>query len=194
MSDWLRIGVLASLALALSGCSESDGDPSAPAGPGGGGGAGGTPAVIVEGVCELPAGVESDFASRIGCRADFDALASQPLDESIPGARSAKVVLDQADGDKLYFQNSNKYAIHYEFTSTHLSGNGLPFVDDMATFNSRQYSNPDRRFVLGAITYYEGPKAWTLELARTSARRSRCIRPPRASRWRRPRRVRRSPR
>jgi pyruvate, water dikinase len=163
MSDWLRIGVLAGLALALSGCSESDGDPSAPAGPGGG--AGGTPAVIQEGVCELPAGVESDFASRIGCRADFDALASQPLDESIPGARSAKVVLDQADGDKLYFQNSNKYAIHYEFTSTHLSGNGLPFVDDLAKFNTLQYSSPDRRFVLGAVTYYEGPKAWTLEMA-----------------------------
>jgi len=159
MSEWLRIGVLASLSLNLFACSESDGEPSSPSTPPN------TPGVITEGVCELPAGVEADFATRIGCRADFDALASLPLDQSIPGARSTKVVLDTADADKLYFQNSTKYAIHYEFTSNHLSGNGLPFVEDLATFNSAQYSSPERRFLLGAVTFYEGPGAWTLEMA-----------------------------
>ena len=69
-----------------------------------------------------------DFLRRIGCRKDFDALASEPLDASIPGARSVKVVLDTLDGDALYFQNSKKYQIHYEFASAHLSGNGKPLV------------------------------------------------------------------
>ena len=159
MSEWLRIGALASLVLHMLGCSGNDSDPSAPSNPGE------APGVIQEGACELPAGVQSDFANRIGCRADFDALASLPLDQSIPGARSGKVILDQLDGDKVYFQNSTKYAIHYEFASAHLSGNGRPFVEDLATFNSGQYSSPDRRFILGAITYYEGPGAWTLEMA-----------------------------
>ena len=36
-----------------------------------------------------------DSAPTLGCKADFDALASIPIDTNIPGARSAKVVLDQ---------------------------------------------------------------------------------------------------
>ena len=65
-----------------------------------------------------------EFVAQIGCKADFQALASAPLDANLPGARSVKVVLDQADGDTLYFQNSSCYQIHYEFVSTHLSGDG----------------------------------------------------------------------
>ncbi|WP_037584460.1 hypothetical protein, partial [Stigmatella aurantiaca] len=45
------------------------------------------------------------------CQEDFNALASEPLDTSIPGARSVKVVLDQFDNNTLYFQNSTQYAI-----------------------------------------------------------------------------------
>src|SRR6185295_9086291 len=52
-----------------------------------------------------------------------------------------------------------------EFASTHLSGDGLPLVEELADFNRTEYYQPDRRFLLGAVTYYSGPKAWTLELA-----------------------------
>ena len=53
---------------------------------------------IREGVCEIPSSTTApDSVERIGCRADFDALASLPLDTSIPGARSVKVVLDRLD-------------------------------------------------------------------------------------------------
>jgi pyruvate, water dikinase len=106
-----------------------------------------------------------DFMREIGCRADFDGLASEPLAASIPGARSLKVVLDQLDGDALYFQNSTKYRIHHEFASAHLSGEGRPFVATLAEFNQTEYYSTDRRFVLGAVTYYEGPQAWVLEIA-----------------------------
>jgi hypothetical protein len=121
---------------------------------------------VVEGACSVgdPAAAP-DFLAQIPCAGDFSALASAPLDQTLPGARSVKVVLDQADGDKVYFQNSQKYEIHYAFVSTHLSGNGLPVVGALSDFNTTEYFSPDRRFILGAVTYYEQPKAWVLELA-----------------------------
>lgn len=149
-------GLSLAAALAMAACSDS-GSPSSP-----------TPSepVIVEGTCEIASGAEApEFLKHIGCTPDFEALASEPINSSLPGARSTKVVLDQADTDALYFQNSVKYKIHYEFTSTHLSGNGLPLVPTLAEFNTTEYYTPDRRFVLGAVTHYEGPKVWALEIA-----------------------------
>jgi pyruvate, water dikinase len=124
------------------------------------------PAEAVEGECEIAEGAEApDSLAHIGCRADFDALASLPLDDSIPGARSVKVVLDREDGDSLYFQNSKKFQIHYQFASSHLSGGDLPLVRSKDEFDLNEYSSPDRRFLLGAVTYYEGPEVWAFELA-----------------------------
>jgi pyruvate, water dikinase len=130
------------------------------------------PAAVQEGPCAAAggdAGAAPAFLGRLGCRADFEALASLPLDTSIPGARSAKVVLDQIDGqagnDVLYFQDSNRYPIHYQFAAAHLSGGGRPVVGSLADFNQTQYYAPDRRFLLGAVTHYEQPDIWALEIA-----------------------------
>lgn len=107
-----------------------------------------------------------DFTREIGCLADFQALASIPLDASIPGARSLKTVVDTDHGDELYFQNSKKYQIHYEFASEHLSvGQGLSPVGSLAEFNSEEYTSNLRRFILGAVTHYEGPDVWAFELS-----------------------------
>ena len=115
--------------------------------------------------CTIKEGESPDSASQIGCAADFDVLASRPLDASIPGARSAKTVLDQADSDALYFTNSQRFPIHYDFASTHLSGHGLPPIGEISLFNATEYYSPARRFLLGAITYYENPGVWTYEIA-----------------------------
>ncbi len=121
---------------------------------------------VVEGTCVIPPGVTStEFLRRVECTADFQALASEPIDATLPGARSVKVVLDQAAENSLYFQNSVLYKIHHEFASTHLSGNALPIVPPLGQFNTTEYYTPDRRFMLGAVTYYEGPKVWALEIA-----------------------------
>jgi hypothetical protein len=121
---------------------------------------------IVEGTCVIPAGVTTtEFLLRVECSADFQALASAPIDSTLPGARSVKVILDQAADNSLTFQNSVLYAVHYEFASTHLSGNGRPIVPPIAQFNTTEYYTPDRRFLLGSVTYYEGPKVWALEIA-----------------------------
>jgi len=131
----------------------------------------GAPASVVDGVCKIdPSEITDGTAStqyleRIDCSADFRAMGSEPIDASIPGARSVKVLLDTADSNHQYFQNSVLYKVHYDFASTHLSGNGLPVVPSLAEFNTSQYYQPDRRFVLGAVTYYDGPKVWALEMA-----------------------------
>jgi len=129
------------------------------------------PTTVVDGVCKIdPSAItngtaSTQFLERIDCSADFRALGSEPIDASIPGARSVKVILDTADSNHQYFQNSVLYKVHYDFASTHLSGNGLPVVPSLAEFNVSQYYQPDRRFVLGAVTYYDGPKVWALEMA-----------------------------
>ena len=115
--------------------------------------------------CTLTDGDETPFASQIGCFDDFDALASAPLDASIPGARSVKTVIDRTDSSELYFQNSVLYPIHWDFASAHLSGDGLPLVPDLGTFNTTEYYSPDRRFILGATSYYEGPAVWVYEIS-----------------------------
>lgn len=124
-----------------------------------------TTTTTIEEICELPAGESPEYVTHVGCTEDFLALASEPLDVTLPGARSVKVVEDHADGDALYFQNSVLYKIHYDFASTHLSGGDLPIVPQLADFNTTEYFAPDRRFNLGAVTYYDGPKVWALEIA-----------------------------
>ena len=146
-------------------------------GPGGGGGqltggtstevdAGAADAAPVVEVCEVADGApDPEFLRHVGCKADFERLASEPITATLPGARSTKVIFDRQGGDALYFQNSVQYPIHYDFASAHLSGNGLPVVGALSEFNTTEYFTPDRRFVLGAVTYYEGPQRWTLELS-----------------------------
>lgn len=121
---------------------------------------------VVEGTC-LTAGNDAgatESLKTIGCRADFQALASAPIDATLPGARSVKVVFDQADS-ALYFQNSVLFPVHYDFVSTHLSGGGRPVVPKLAEFNATEYYSPERRFILGAATHYDGPDEWVLELS-----------------------------
>jgi hypothetical protein len=108
---------------------------------------------------------DAEYATSLGCEQDFEFLASAPLDASIPGARSAKTVVDRADGNALYFQNSELYPIHWDFAVEHLSGDGLPLVPSLGEFNATEYYSPDRRFVLGALTYYEEPAKWVYEIS-----------------------------
>jgi hypothetical protein len=116
--------------------------------------------------CQLAEGAEApDSLPEMGCLSDFSLLASEPPDSSIPGARSVKTVLDRADSNALYFQNSQRYPIHWDFASANLSGRGLPIVGGLQEFNAVEYYSPDRRFVLGAVTYYEGPQVWAYEIS-----------------------------
>lgn len=121
---------------------------------------------VVEGACVVPEGGPTpEFLQQIACTDDFLALASLPIDNTLPGARSGKVVLDRLGGDAIYFQDSVTYPVHYDFVSTHLSGGELPIVPSLSEFNTTEYFSPDRRFILGAVTRYEAAGVWALELS-----------------------------
>lgn len=115
--------------------------------------------------CVLAPGQEADSIAQLGCLEDFQTLASTPADASIPGARSLKTIVDRLDANRLYFQNSKRYPIHWEFAHQNLSGNGHPVVPSLAEFNQIEYYSPDRRFILGSLSYYEGPNRWVFELS-----------------------------
>ncbi len=116
-------------------------------------------------VCVLADGATAEYLQELGCQADYDALAARPVDASIPGALSTKTIVDRSQDGALYFMDSNAYPIHWEFASAYLSGDGLPFVPDLAAFNGVEYYSPDRRFLLGAVSYYEGPAKWVYEIS-----------------------------
>lgn len=105
-----------------------------------------------------------DDLDEVGCLNDFTQLASVPIDATIPGARSVKVVFDTADGT-LHFQNSTRFTVHYDWVSTHRSGGSLPVVPSRASFNTTEYFSPDRRFILAAVSFYEGPGVFALEFS-----------------------------
>lgn len=165
-SAGLSLGIV--ISVFAEACSEDDDKPTDAGTPTdaapGDSGAKPTP-TITEGTCETAAMPDPDYLRKIGCEKDFQTLASEPLDDSIPGARSGKVVLDQLDNDNLYFQNSNKYQIHHDFAAKFLSGGDMPPVPSLADFNTTEYYSPDRRFLLGAVTHYEGPGVWAFEIA-----------------------------
>ena len=105
------------------------------------------------------------FLSTLGCVDDFDRLASDPLDATIPGARSLKTVIDRIDNGALAFQNTHQFPLHHDFATAHLSGRGLPIVPMLAQFNATEYTSPSRRFVLGTLTHYEAVDEWCYEIA-----------------------------
>jgi pyruvate, water dikinase len=150
------------LAAALAACGSSTNNPNTPIDAG----ADADP-VLVEWPCEVAADAgPPEFLLKTGCMRDFQQVASEPLDSSIPGARSGKILIDLLDKDTLYFQNSNLYLIHFDFAKAHLNGPGDRAITTIPDFNS-QYFLPEaqRRFLLGAVTYYEGPKVWAVEIA-----------------------------
>lgn len=118
-----------------------------------------------EWTCLTEVDEKPDVLKQIGCERDFKALAAEPSDSSLPGAWSVKVIIDRVDDNTLYFQNSVTYPLHYNYASQHLSAVGdLPVIADQAAFNDNYYSE-QRRFYLGAVTYYSGPQAWVFEMA-----------------------------
>lgn len=107
------------------------------------------------GVCEE---AEVAWRARLACEAEFEGLAARPLDAALPGAFTVKTIVDRANGDAVYFMDTEAYPLHRPFAVEHLQWPaGVPFVE--------QYFSPGRRFLLGSVTYYEEPDVWAYELA-----------------------------
>lgn len=116
--------------------------------------------------CGIQGAPAPDFVTEIGCASDFEQLASEPLVSTLPGARSVKTSIDRDADGALAFQNSTRFPIHWDFLSNHRSvAQGLSRVPPLAEFNQSEYYSPSRRFLLGALTHYEGPARWVYEIA-----------------------------
>jgi pyruvate,water dikinase len=118
-------------------------------------------------VCSIePGAAVPPSLERIGCEQDFQALASEPVASSIPGARSVKTSVDREADFTLSFQDSRAFPIHWDYLFNNRSAaQGLPRVPALAQFNTSEYYLPDRRFLLGALTHYEGPDRWVYEIS-----------------------------
>lgn len=116
--------------------------------------------------CGIQGDDAPDFVTQIGCEADFALLASEPLASTLPGARSVKTSVDREADFALSFQNSTRYPIHWDFLSSFRSvQQGLGRVPALSDFNTTEYYSPSRRFLLGALTHYEGPDRWVYEVS-----------------------------
>lgn len=105
---------------------------------------------------------EAGYTEEVGCLADFEVVAAAPFDASIPGARSSKTIVDTWNENHVFFTNSNLFPLHEMFVDEYLLE--LNFLPKPEPFIN-EYTSPDRRFLLGAVTWYEEPDVWAYEIA-----------------------------
>ncbi len=107
-------------------------------------------------------GVDGDFAAAVPDAATWHALAAPAGTETMSRVEVVKVLFDR-HGERLYFMQSRRWPIHFDFAERFLSTPGEPIIDH-ARFNDREYHDDDRRFVLGSLTRYLDQDVWTFEI------------------------------
>lgn len=109
---------------------------------------------------DLPAG---DFAPRIPDAGTWRALAAAPASVATGRTEVVKVVIDLDDAWRVYFLQSGRWTIHYDFARRFLWRIDRP-VASQEVFNRIEYESPDRHFILGQIAYYRDQDQYTFEL------------------------------
>jgi hypothetical protein len=105
---------------------------------------------------------DGDFAPAIRDEATWHALAATAGNEVMAHVEVVKVLLDHQD-ERLYFMQSRRWPIHFDFAERFLSSPGAPVLDQRR-FNDLEYHDDHRRFVLGTVTHYLDQDTWTFEL------------------------------
>ena len=78
-----------------------------------------------------------DYSPRIADLATWNALAASPGRQMVARTEVVKVIIDLADGWKVYFLQSRRWEIHYYFAARFLASFSRP-VEDHAAFNVRE--------------------------------------------------------
>lgn len=105
---------------------------------------------------------DADFADAIPDEATWGALAAEPETEHFARTESVKFVIDRHDGRRLYFLQSERWDVHFQFIRRFLDTSWSEYGG--MEFYTRTYRRPDRRFVVGSLVRYRDAGAWTLEL------------------------------
>ena len=111
---------------------------------------------------EVVPGVDGDFANTIPDAATWTQLAAKAGNDVMARVEVVKVLLDHED-ERLYFLQSRRWEIHFDFAERFLSRPGAPVIDH-TRFNEHEYHEKDRRFVLGSVTHYLDQDVWTFDL------------------------------
>ncbi|RMH44236.1 MAG: hypothetical protein D6689_02930 [Deltaproteobacteria bacterium] len=114
--------------------------------------------------CVIPPGVDVAWTSEIGCPADYDQLWDGRDDALFANTRTVNWLIDREDGDRLYFIDSTRYRLHYDFAARYLDGDGHTPVGTLGEFQLN-YRRPNRRFVLGKLVHYLDAGYVTLEFS-----------------------------
>ncbi|HLO60206.1 MAG TPA: PEP/pyruvate-binding domain-containing protein [Bacteroidales bacterium] len=103
-----------------------------------------------------PAG--TDFLRKLIRPESFNLMAGPPLNPVFSEIRSVKILYSIKDDD-VYYINSEKYFIHYEFARDVLGYN-----KGHAMFNQEQYTNnPDRKYILATLNLFVSSGIYTLD-------------------------------
>jgi hypothetical protein len=109
-----------------------------------------------------PPAATPDFAHRIDDAAAWRSLAARPENEVFARTEVVKFLIDLADARRLWFVQTSRFPIHYDFARRFLGGPAP--VESHAEFNVREYRRADRRFICGSLVHYLDADAWTFEM------------------------------
>ena len=92
----------------------------------------------------------------IKTRAEFDTLARVYTDTpyALP---HVMFVIDRKDGNRIYYVNSKRFRFHKDFV------NGTYLSLERGQDFQKNYTQPNRRFILGTLAYQAPVKRWTFE-------------------------------
>jgi hypothetical protein len=113
---------------------------------------------IIERDCVWNGADSIDFLDSINCGKDFDKLQGTPIEPILSQVLSEKIVYEIAS-DRIFFVNSKKYPLHYDFCKQ-----VLRYAGTSQEFLSDQYGCGNKRiYCLAAVNYYVATKIYTLE-------------------------------
>jgi hypothetical protein len=94
--------------------------------------------------------------AAIKTRAEFDALARVYTDTpyALP---HVMFVIDRKDNNRIYYVNSKRYRFHKDFV------NGTYLSLERGPEFQKNYTQPNRRFILGTLAFQAPVKRWTFE-------------------------------
>src|ERR1044072_5551547 len=96
------------------------------------------------------------FLNKVNSKAEFDRIARvTTIPYDLP---HVLILIDRKDRDKVYYVDSKRPWRHREFANAmYLS------LDSDTQFVKNNYYSPNRRFILGWVSYYTPVKKWAYE-------------------------------
>lgn len=115
--------------------------------------------------CTVPDQVDVDWMRTIGCQADYELLWTERTDAVFARTRTINWLIDREDGDRVFFVNTEEWALHYFFAAAYLDYVETTPVGSHEEFNLLNYRRPGRRFILGKLITYVDQSLLTMEMS-----------------------------